>query len=237
MQILKRLFRSGAHAGPAINFGEGDLFYTRDGQQYQVHKLLKRSGDTWHVLSYRPINQAPESIEYSQLEVAVYHVPVHCSGFDAPVLLQSSYVSDDDLDGYHEFLKQTSQFEELAAVANDYFTRAYRATDEQNHQQAIYYYTKCINLAPVYWEAIDNRAFSRMDLGHWEDAIADFKLSLEVNRANMLAIFSIGECLFRLERLPEAKMQFEYVLKYDPDNEAAIHFLERTCEKLSSQST
>ncbi|RYG00778.1 MAG: tetratricopeptide repeat protein, partial [Chitinophagaceae bacterium] len=162
------------------------------------------------------------------LEVAIYHAPIHRNGFEKPEYLSSPGINDFELHGYHTYLRITDDFEELAVIANGYFAKASAATDNGDYEAAIYYYSMCIGVTPVYWEAIDNRAFSKMDLFRWSEAIEDFNLSLEVNPGNNLAIFSIGECYLRLEQNGKAREQFELVLQDDPTHELALSFLGKT---------
>ncbi|MET0243796.1 MAG: tetratricopeptide repeat protein [Flavitalea sp.] len=230
MNLLRKLFDrtdGGSLSGrDAIN--EGDLFYSVSGNLFYVHKLIRVRKETWHVLTYKPITSKPTVDMIPFLEVAIYHAPVHRNGFESPEYLSSPGITDSELHGYHTYLRIADDFEELAVIANDYFAKASAATDNGDHEAAIANYTLCIGVAPVYWEAIDNRAFSKMDLGRWSDAIEDFNLSLAINPGNNLAIFSIGECYLRLKKTDKAKKQFELVLQTDPAHELALSFLKKT---------
>jgi tetratricopeptide (TPR) repeat protein len=84
-----------------------------------------------------------------------------------------------------------------------------------------------IYLFPQFFEAIDNRAFSKMDLGLWSDAIKDFKLSLEQNPNTILAEFSIGECYFKMGDFQNAKRQFEIANNIDPNDQTSRQFLDK----------
>jgi tetratricopeptide (TPR) repeat protein len=131
------------------------------------------------------------------------------------------------MEGYREYIRQTNNIEELVRLAKQYYTAAYYLSDEGKHEAAIAKYTLAIELIPSFFEAIDNRAFSKMDMGRWEDAIADFELSLKVEPNSVLAEFSIGECYLRLRDAKKAIAQFEKVLALDPDNVKGKEFLAR----------
>ena len=47
--------------------------------------------------------------------------------------------------------------------------------------------------------------FIYMDLGQFDDALADFEQSLIINPNNFTAIYYKGRCLFELERYDEVK--------------------------------
>ena len=100
-------------------------------------------------------------------------------------------------------------------------------TEEKKHYEAIDAYTKAIDLFPQFFEAIDNRAFCKMDIGLWSDAIEDFKFSLQQNPNSLLAEFSIGECYFKMGDYLNAKQQFEKAHSIDPNHQAPKQFLDK----------
>ncbi len=209
-------------------FLEGDLFYTFSDGEYHFFKLLKddTATQTYHVLAYERVKQLPE--DESELEITTYHAPIYSAGFENPQLFGSSTLSYDEMIGYYEYLKQTGSYEAIAEAANMYFNKAYELTDLKEHEQAIDNYSHAIDLAPVYYEAIDNRAFCKMDLARWEDAIEDFRLSLSINPLGFLAEFSIGECYFRLKNFENAVVQFEKARAIDPTHPLPTEWLEKT---------
>jgi len=216
---------------------EGDIFYTEYDGQYHIYKLLKKDEveETFHVLGYTPINEEPTLGKLYQLEVGFYHAPIHPESFADATLLMHSNVTDDELIGYHEYLRQAeSDFEHIAHEATELYQQAYDLTDEGKYEEAIAAYSKAIELLPTFYEAIDNRAFCKMDLGRWSDAIKDFQLSLKVNPHSLLAEFSIGECYYRLGNFIKAKEQFEKCVKLDPAHQVSKDFLLKTIEIINA---
>lgn len=59
-----------------------------------------------------------------------------------------------------------------------------RLTDEKKLFEAIDSYSKAIDLFPPFFEAIDNRAFCKMDLGMWAEAIED--LNFHCNKTQIV---------------------------------------------------
>ena len=208
-------------------FTAGDIFYTRHEGGYHVSKLLRFDPDfdAYHVMIFEPLDHEPTAADLPKLEVVMLHVPIDRAGFENPVLLRNSPVTDDDLAGYREYIVQTHQVNELVRLAQDHYQRAYYLGDEKKHEEAIAQYTLAIELIPGFFEAIDNRAFTKMDLGRWEEAIADFELSLTVEPNSVLAEFSIGECYLKMKNIPMAIQQFEKVLKIDPNHALGQQFL------------
>ncbi len=205
----------------------GDLFYViRDGR-YHPYKLLAvdKPFSCYHVLGYEALDAAPSPREADTFKIAIYHFPVDMEGFDKPVVMGNMKVYAHELIGYHEYLRQTQAPENYTSLAIAYFNDGLFLTDEHKHEEAIDAYSKATDLFPLFYEAIDNRAFCKMNLGLWEDAIEDFNLSLQVNPVSVLAEFSIGECYLRLKRYEEAKGQFEKALAIDPDHQLSKDFL------------
>ena len=66
-----------------------------------------------------------------------------------------------------------------------------------------------VDLFPLFYEAIDNRAFTYMELGKVAEALQDFETSLEVNPDGEAAFFSRGECLMKLGQLLAAEAVFQ----------------------------
>lgn len=227
MGFFKNIFHK--ENEPQQIFSEGDIFYTVYNKQYHLYKLLKADTafDTYHVLTYKPLDQLPDKNKINELEIFAYHSPIAISGFEKPKLFAQTELADDDFSGYREYLKQTQNFDELIPLANKYYREAYALTDLKQHEAAIEKYSKAVDLFPQFYEAIDNRAFCKMDLARWNDAIEDFKLSLTVNPVSILAEFSIGECYLKMKKYKEAIMQFEKALVIDPNDKLSKEFLKK----------
>ena len=204
---------------PASDFAEGDVFYIYHDGQYQLYKLLKedKAYNTYHVLCYQGLKLLPDIEKISELSVAIYHAPVASSGFRDPKLFAKSSVTDDDLVGYFEYLRQTDQVNELTTLALDYYKEANRLADLHHYREAIQKYSIAIELVPVFFEALDNRGFCKMDIGDWGGAIEDFEQSLIANPDGHSAIFSIGECYMKMAKYPEAKTYFMRAQALNPD--------------------
>jgi tetratricopeptide (TPR) repeat protein len=232
MSLLKNLF---GDKSQKTEFEEGDIFYSFLDNKYQLYKLLKVDADsnTYHVMCYAGIDALPKPNEVKDLEVLVYHAPIDKDGFEKPVYFYKQRVTADDLTGYHEYLKQTHDAGFLVALAKKYYQSAYQLTDAKKHDLAIDEYSKAIDLIPQFFEAIDNKAFCKMDLGRWADAIEDFEASLVVNPRNFVAEFSIGECYLRLKDGVKAKEHLERAIAIDPTHPQAKEFLKKAVKMIS----
>lgn len=215
-----------------MEFTEGDIFYTVIENKYHLHKVLKADADlnTYHVLGYSPMNALPDPDKTDELSVFIYHFPIDKNGFENPVLFKKSTVRDEELKGYHEYLRETQRIDSIIEEATRYFHEGYALTDQQRHEDAIDKYSMAIKLYPTLYEAIDNRAFCKMDLGRWREAIEDFELSLSIHPYSALAEFSIGECYLELGDLNSAKVHFNKALALEPDHELSKEFLQKINE-------
>lgn len=209
------------------DFSAGDVFYTTRDGKYNLYKLLIDDNECYHILTYSSVDSLPSIEGIDNLSVFVYHSPFDKKAFTGATLLANKPVTSKELVGYHTYLRQTQDPNTYVAIANNYYKEGFRLTDEKKHYEAIDAYSKAIDLFPQFFEAIDNRAFSKMDLNLWSDAIDDFKLSLQLNPNSLLAEFSIGECYFKAGDFQNAKRQFEIAHNIDPSQQAPIQFLHR----------
>lgn len=237
MSFFKKLFGNGNQKNAKEDdFEEGDIFYTEQDGIFQLFKLLVTEPElgTYHVKGFEGLTTLPRREEIEHLKVQVHHFPIDKNGFDQPKLLAQFPVTDDDLLGYFEYIKQTQNIDEIVKYAKKFYDEALQLTNQKAHQTAIQKYSKAIHLMPNFYEAIDNRAFSFMDLGEWKTAIEGFNQSLEVNPNSLLAVFSIGESYLRLEDYPKAKAYFEKAMQLDPNHPKPKEFLALT-EKLMNE--
>jgi tetratricopeptide (TPR) repeat protein len=213
-------------------FAEGDIFYSFVDDQYHLFKLLKfdRERSTCHVLCYSPLHDLPEETTDFHPEVSIYHAPIDKNGFEKPTWLTNQTLTASDLSGFHEYLRRTQTIDVVVGTADSYYKKAHSLTDENKFELAINEYSKAIDLVPQFFEAIDNKAFCKMNLGFWKEAIKDFLQSLSVKPNNLLAEFSIGECYLKLKDYDHAKEHFEKALRIDPAHQAAKDFLKKAIE-------
>lgn len=237
MSFFKKLFsgKDDNLNNKTPNFSEGDIFYTQSGTGYNVYKLLVNDTDfeCYHILTFLTLDSLPTISSIDNLPISVYHSPFDKKAFAGATLLTNKTVTSADLVGYHEYLRQTQDATFYVPIANTYYKSGLRLTDEKKHFEAIDAYSKAIDLFPQFFEAIDNRAFCKMDVGLWIDAIEDFKLSLEQNPNSLLAEFSIGECYFKMGDFKNAKRHFEIAHNIDPNHKAPRQFLDKVNDMLN----
>lgn len=231
MSFLKKLF-SGADnkdESKMTDFSAGDIFYIKADNKFNLYKLLVIDSEfeCYHILTYSPVDSLPSISDIDHLPVFVYHSPFDKKAFANATLLTNMPLTADDLIGYHEYLRQTQDPNFYIPIANNYYKAGLTLTDQKKHYEAIDSYSKAIDLFPQFFEAIDNRAFCKMDLGLWPEAIEDFKLSLQENPKSLLAEFSIGECYFKMGDYENARRQFEIAHSIDPNHQAPIQFLDK----------
>lgn len=217
-------------------FQEGDIIYSYFDNQYHVYKVLRLDDfGGYHLTAYHPLDHVPTLQDIPHLQPLIWHVPI--AQMDNSELLYNLPVSEDDLQGYYEYLRLTDfrkwseetgqDLDDILKRANHAYKTAYYLTDEGRLEDALVKYAEAVELFPLFFEAIDNRAFVLMDLGRWEEAIEEFRRSLWVNPGGMAATFSIGECFYRLGQLAEAGEWFEKALEIEPDSQIAKEWLAR----------
>lgn len=236
MNFFKKIFGGGGEEVPAYtNFEEGDIFYTNENGKFHFFKVLKieNENNSLHVLMYEDRNELPSTNQVGLFKVRVYHAPIDKNGFTNPQLFLKTQVQDTDLLGYHEYLKQTQNINEIVSNAKKFYKEAHGLSSQGNHVEAINKYSIAINLLPNFFEAIDNRAFCKMDLGMLPEAIEDFQLSLSTNPGSLLPVFSIGECYLKMGDLQNAKTYFEKAIEISPNHDKPKEYLKLTMDLMN----
>jgi len=212
----------------------GDIITQRrnDGSWHVVKILavdqLNDHSATAHCLTYQPVGRKPTLAVINRLEVFLHHSPVDAAEFSRGWQLVGNTPSTiSELRGFAEYLKRTDfqryatvtnqNIEALVAEANRYYQLGLSASQNRQHADAIECYSLAIEQFPLFFEAIDNRAFVHMDRGRYAKAIRDFQQSLQVNPSGVTAFFTMGECLMKLERYDEASQVFEAGFAKFPD--------------------
>jgi len=208
------------------SFGVGDVLVSRheDGNWRTVKILAVDAwpdgSDVLQCLMYKPVADAPTAESFHAPDDHGCHGPISAAGFaDGWEVLCTSPVEDSDLVGFIEYLKMTDfgrylevtqqDAHALVAQANALYQAASALDDEGKKREAIDAYAQAIDLLPMFFEAIDNRALLHMEFGEYATALEGFEDSLRVNPDGNVAFFSRGECLLRLNQLEEAQQVFE----------------------------
>lgn len=114
----------------------------------------------------------------------------------------------------------------LVARANDHYRRACALGNIEKRTEAIEEYSKAIDIFPLFYEAIDNRAFTYMELGDYVTALRGFEQSLRVNQEGRAAFFSRGECLMKLGMSDEAaSISREGEERFPEDRDLSLRYL------------
>lgn len=229
-----------------MNLKLGDLFYMLIDGKYYVYKLLRLDLQTGihHVIVYKPLDSIPTEKDIPTLEIYSAHIPIdHPKEF---TVIGNQELTEDDLLGFYDYLKLTDfaryleetgkTIEEVVNNANAHFQEADNAYNAEDYRLAVEKYTDAIEEFPLFFEAIDRRAFTKMAMGEFLDAIKDFEFSLEINPDSVLAEFAIGECYYKLGDFENAVEQFEHTSKLFPEDEMTLEWLEMSKRELAQIS-
>ncbi|WP_432731816.1 tetratricopeptide repeat protein [Variovorax sp. W6] len=213
-----------AKGGPASTLKKGDVLAYRDGNAWRAVWVLEV--DPWpdgtsvaHCLSYQPLAERPTVESLRQAEVLIWHAPIDADGVSrGSELIGNRQPTEEDLIGFAEYLKLTDfpryldamgkDGHEIVRQANAHYLRGNELCEQGRKEEGIAEYDAAVELFPLFFEAIDNRAFTRMELGNFREALDDFEQSLQVNPEGEAAFFSKGECLMRLGELAAAEAIF-----------------------------
>ena len=235
----------------------GDLIISQNGKgEWATAKILAidawpDGSETFHCLLYTTTCEKPSFESVELLEVLIYHVPMDSADFKKNwQVLCSLPVTESDLIGFVEYLKHTDfpryleitkqDAREIVEQANAHFRAGFALGEEGKKLESIQEYTKAIDLFPLFHEAIDNRAFTYMELGDFASARDGFEASLRVNPDGSSAFLSRGECLMKLGLFDEAEQVFLEGGRRFPEHQATSQqLLEmlRSERELSANST
>ncbi|MCZ8227516.1 MAG: tetratricopeptide repeat protein, partial [Burkholderiaceae bacterium] len=202
----------------------GDLVVQQNKNGWMAIKIL--AVDPWpdgsaaaHCLTYESVPDRPTLESLKEAPVRALHAPIDAGSFSAWERLGNQAPSKEDLAGFIEYLKLTDfpryvaftgqDAMEIVRKANEHYNRANALGEKGKRVEAIAEYSQAIELFPLYYEAIDNRAFTHMELGNLREALVDFEQSLRVYPDGSTAFFSKGECLMKLGELKAAEAIFE----------------------------
>ena len=222
----------------------GDLIVQQNEDGWSAIKIL--AVDAWpdgtsaaHCLTYRSVADKPTVESLRRATVRIWHAPIDAGSFDEGwERIGNEAPSRDDLVGFVEYLKLTDfprylsftgqDVDDVIRKANAHYQRAYSLGEQGKRVEAVAEYDKAIDLFPLFYEAIDNRAFTHMELGEFTEALHGFEQSLRVNPNGMAAFFSRGECLMKLGELASAEAVFREGQHRFPEQRAMFaEFLDR----------
>ena len=109
--------------------------------------------------------------------------------------------------------------------AKDYYKKGAQYYKEQKYSMAIELYGKAIALKADYFEAIYNRAITRMIKADYDDAIADFTLVLNLNPNYTQAYFNRGLAYSRKGEYNLAISDYDKAIELNSSN--PVYFFQR----------
>jgi tetratricopeptide (TPR) repeat protein len=201
--------------------------------------------EVFHCLLYKTVAERPSEDTLASLQILAMHAPIAAEGCrEGWSVLCSGPVLEQELEGFHEYLKHTDfpryisvtgqDARGLVSLANEHYRTACSLGDSGRREEAIKEYSTAIDIFPLFYEAIDNRAFTHMELGDYAMALQGFEESLRINSSGNSAFFSRGECLMKLGRIEEAAAVFQEGAERFPEHkDIYLRFLGALNPKLS----
>jgi tetratricopeptide (TPR) repeat protein len=229
-----------------MSFVQGDIVKSQVQDQWHLMKILRIDVQfqIFHVLVYEPTDLEPKTEDLPRLKVQIYHIPIgSLEGFKT---FANRPITPDELQGYltylqmtnfPEYLKETGQnIDDLVHKAEKFYSKGNQLAEDHQFEAAIGEYTTALELIPLFYEALDNRGLTYMDIGQDENAIRDFEQSIQINPEGFTAIFSIGECFFKLKQYQKAIDYFEKADAMKPNDDITLKFLQLTKKQLKEES-
>ncbi|MDR7122964.1 tetratricopeptide repeat protein [Rheinheimera soli] len=188
---------------------------------------------TLHAVFFEESKEKPSLSNLNNVLIKIHHAPVDADGFKQSwELLGNSTVTNNELEGFFEYLKQTDfqryaevtnqNVDDLISAANAKYKEAYSFSQQSKFNEAIKLYSEAVDLFPMFVEAIDNIAFAYMDIGDNEAAIKYFDKSLNIEPNNFTALYYKGHCFINLRDRDAAIAVFEDGMTRFPEKKAAF---------------
>lgn len=120
---------------------------------------------------------------------------------------------------YIHLQKSTSSIgieDERGGDINKYFTLGFSRFEEKDYIKAIDYYTRVINLNPLYKEAYYNRGLACYNLGHFKRAINDFNKSTEIDKEYSIGFYWMANAHHELKEFESAIINFTKAIDLNP---------------------
>ena len=215
---------------------EGDIGFTQlSDKKYYPFKILKietwpDNSIVWHVLNYEAVDSEPTEADIKNFKIIAWHAPIDSFEKDAKFITNIPVINE-ELKGYFEYLKQTNfrryiqesgeNLDTIIKEAQLYYKKAIELDKNSNQQEAIKAYTRAVEIFPLFYEAIDNRAICYLDLRSYKEAINDFQNSLKLNPNNFTAQFGLGYSYYQIKEYALAKKETEKSLNIKDDSKAS----------------
>jgi tetratricopeptide (TPR) repeat protein len=221
---------------PSLQVVPGD-FITQQSPDGSWAVIQILAVDTWpdgskaaHCRTLENSRARPDMRAVEALKTRVGHAPIDAASFGDWQKVGSRPVTRADQEGFEVYLKLTDfpryleltgqSADKIVGRAHDHYLRANALGDSGKRREAIAAYDEAIDLFPLFYEAIDNRAFTLMELGDYRSALGGFEDSLRVNPEGFAAVFSHAECLLRLGEFEKAEAEFKAGANQFPERRA-----------------
>jgi tetratricopeptide (TPR) repeat protein len=108
---------------------------------------------------------------------------------------------------------------------DEYFNAGNKASDEEDHELAVYYYTEALKIQPANATAYNNRAWSKYLLGQCSGALADANQSITLG-ANSYSYHTRASVYMCLDRCRDAMTDYNKALSI-ADKKEAFYYADR----------
>jgi len=146
---------------------------------------------------------------------------------DLALLLKPDYTDCHNIRGmiYNErgqYLKAMESFRKLLESPGygkpwvAHYNLGFAAASAGNHEEALFYYTRSLEVKDDYVQARQQRGLMLERLGREAEAIREYELVIDAIPGSTEVHFSLGRLYFRAGRAVDARLNFEWVMRYAP---------------------
>lgn len=198
---------------------------------------------TLHVMVFENSKSKPSIKSLDKSPVKIYHAPIAAENFaQSWELLGNRNIENSELVGFIEYLKHTNfqryaevtnqNVDELISLANSKYKEAYALGKLSKYNEAIALYSEAVDIFPMFIEAIDNIAFTYMDMGDNENAIKYFDESLRIEPDGYTALYYKGQSYINLGDVDSAYTIFKEGMSRFPEKKSAFEEVYSKLQKI-----
>jgi tetratricopeptide (TPR) repeat protein len=187
-----------------------------------VHALEKSNTDAWYLkgMNLKEMKDTPTAITAFQ-----YAFEADPSNYDAAMQLGILYSARRNklaVDYYNACLRLKPKSDEA------YFNRAWYYQQNRQYRDALKDYQKVIMINPSHDMAYYNVGYIHFELRQLDEALRSWNICIQMNPENVQAYYMRGLVHEIRGNKPDARLNYEYVLKLQPDHALAREGLKRT---------
>jgi tetratricopeptide (TPR) repeat protein len=208
-------------------FLPGAIFYTHEDGEFQLYKIIRFGEEGLFVKAWWPNTVQPKADNLQNFELRNACEPFHVSGLEHATVLANEGVSEEDENGYQEFLRIQEGIDRRASEMVSIMEKADALMNAGDFEAAAHLYTEAASFSKYFFSLFDKRGYCYLKLNRFSEAIADLEHSLSIYADGLKTLYDCGTAHYHSGNHARAIECLEQLVKLDPEYEGAKELLEK----------